>query len=65
MIILSEVAAYNHTNIWYRSGTDPVFQIAVGYGTDPWSGSEMGMRLKFTWGIYIFFFTDCEGYGSI
>jgi len=29
-------------------GTVPVFQSAVGYGTDPWCGSEMDMRLKFT-----------------
>ncbi len=55
MIILSEVAAYNHTNIWYRSGTDPVFQIAVGYGTDPWSGRN-GHEIKIQMGNIFFFY---------
>jgi hypothetical protein len=48
MIILSEVTAYIHTNIRYRSGSVPIVQFAVGYGTDPWCGSEMDMRIKFT-----------------
>jgi hypothetical protein len=46
MNIFSEVAAYIHMKTWYRSGTVPIFQFAVGYGTDPWSGSEMDMRVK-------------------
>jgi hypothetical protein len=45
-MILSEVAVHIRTNTWYRSGTDQIFQFTVGYGTDPWSGSEMDMRIK-------------------
>jgi hypothetical protein len=54
MIFLSEVAAYINTNIRYRSGTVPMFQFAVGYGTDLWCGSEMDMRIKYTQGIFFY-----------
>jgi hypothetical protein len=44
IFFLSEVAAHINTSIRYRSDVT----IVVGYGTDPWYGSEMGMKIKYS-----------------